>query len=489
MRLLPVPLCLSLAATAAVGPAVAAAQTVSGPVEIRFPVRDSLVVVADIHRGSGRPEAPTILLFHQGGGSARGEYRSITPRLLREGYHVIAADTRGGGDRFGALHRAAPAPADFDYCEALQEVDAVVNLARSRGFAGPLILWGSSYTASLVLQVAARRSADVRAVLAFSPASGEPMRGCEPEPYVGWVARAGVRAMVLRPRAELGDSARAARLEAMRRNGAAVVVAERGTHGSSMLDPERVGGDTEAEWSAVLRFLREALAPRRPPAGERTVEIPSDEWILRADLRLPPRPAPPAPAVILLHKAAGSRAIYRELADRLAGAGIASIRVDLRGHGESVGRGRFVPGQPGTVLEGTERDVAAVWRYVRALKAVDPDRVAVVSGSYSSEAASRAAREVGYGMAHVAISPGDFSDISFRAAAASGSAWLFIRSDDERFVREGLDAKVRGLAPAADLWVVPAGSAHATDLLAADSGLAGRLSEWLAGRLAGARRP
>jgi dienelactone hydrolase len=458
----------------------AAAQAL---VEVRFPVRDSLAVVADVHRGAAGRGGPTILLFHQGGGNARGEYRSITPRLLREGYHVVAADIRGGGDRFGSANRAGPAPADFDYCDALPEVEAVVNLARAQGFTGPLVLWGSSYTASLALQAAARRSADVRAVLAFSPASGEPMRHCEPATYVGWLTRAGVPALVLRPRAELNDTGRVARLEAMRRDGAEVFVAERGAHGSSMLDAERSGAGTDAQWSAVLGFLRRALEPRPRASGERTVSIPSDGWTLRADLRLPERR--PAPLAILLHKAAGDRAIFRDLAARLGAAGIGSIRVDLRGHGESVDRGRFVPGQALAVLEGTDRDVASIWRFVRAMAGVDTSRLAVVSGSYSSEAAAKAAREVGYGRAHVALSPGDFSDDSFRAAAASRAAWLFVRSDDERFVGERLDTQVHELAPAADLWVLQAGSAHATDLLAADPDLNGRLTDWLVQRLAG----
>jgi dienelactone hydrolase len=460
--------------------AVAVAQA---PAEVRFPVHDSLAVVADVHRGAAGPDGPTILLFHQGGGSARGEYRSIVPRLLREGYHVVAADIRGGGERFGSPNRAGAAPADFRYCDALPEVEAVVNLTRAQGLTGPLVLWGSSYTASLVLQAAARRSADVRAVLAFSPASGEPMRGCEPAPYVGWLTRAGVPALVLRPRAELEDGGRAAALEAMRRDGAATFVAERAAHGSSMLDAERSAGSTEPQWTAVLEFLRRALEPRRAPAGERTVAIPSEGWTLRGDLRLPQRT--PAPLAILLHKAAGDRAIFRELAARRATAGIGSLRVDLRGHGESVDRGRFVPGQGLAVLEGTDRDVAAIWRYVRAMAGVDTSRLAVVSGSYSSEAAAKAAREVGYGRAHVALSPGDFSDDSFRAAAASRAAWLFVRSDDERYVGEWLDEQARELAPAAELWVLHAGSAHATDLLAADPDLTGRLTDWLVRRLAG----
>jgi dienelactone hydrolase len=474
---------LALAAAASLTWTVAAgAQTAGAPIEVRFPVRDSVTVIADVYRASAAPAAATILLFHQGGGSARGEYRNITSRLLREGYNVIAADIRGGGDRFGTPNRVRTPPAgSFGYCDALAEVDATVNLARVQGFGGPLVLWGSSYSAALALQVGARRSADVGAVLAFSPASGEPMRGCEPGPYVGWLTRAGVPTLVLRPRAELEDTARLAAFEAMRRDGAAVHVAERGVHGSSMLDPERTGASTDPQWQAVLSFLRGTLSPRAPASGERRVSIASDDWNLQGDLRLPARA--PAPLVVLLHKAAGDRAIYRDLAARLAAAGIGSLRVDLRGHGASTTRGRFVPGQADVSLEGTERDVRAIWRFVRATPGVDSTRLALVGGSYSSQAAALAGQAHGYGRAVVALSPGDFSDDSFRAAAASRAAWLFVRSDDERFVREWLDAKVRDLASTAEVWVVPAGSAHATDLLAADSTLALRLTDWLAKKL------
>ncbi len=245
-------------------PLPARSQTAPAPTEIRHRVSDSLTLVADVHRGRAGPAGATILLFHQGGGSARGEYRTITPRLLRDGYNIIAADVRGGGDRFGSPSRAAPTDSSFSYCVAAAEVDAAITLARMQGFSGPLVLWGSSYTAALVLQVAARRSADVRAVLAFSPASGEPMRGCEPAPYVGRLRRAGVPVMVLRPRVELADSQRLAALEAMRRDGATVTIAERGVHGSSMLDEERTKASTDGEWSAVRAFLRSALQPRTP---------------------------------------------------------------------------------------------------------------------------------------------------------------------------------------------------------------------------------
>jgi dienelactone hydrolase len=227
---------------------------------------------------------------------------------------------------------------------------------------------------------------------------------------------------------------------------------------------------------------RRALVPLRPLEGERVVSIPSDSGlVLRGDLLLPART--PAPLVVLLHKAAGDRAIYRDLASRLVAAGIGSLRMDLRGHGESLGRGRFVPGQPAAVIAGTDRDIAAVWRFVRGLPGVDTSRLATVSGSYSSRSAMVAARTIGYGRAHAALSPGDFTDEAFRAAAASGASWLFVRSDSERFVGDWLDAKVRAFVPGAELWVVPAGSAHATDLLAADPAFPGRLTAWLARQL------
>lgn len=471
---------LVLCMAAALAADVALAQSAAAPREVRFPVGDSLAIVADIHPGRGGPAGPTILLFHQGAGNARGEYRSIVPRLVGEGYNVIAADVRGGGDRFGALNRVGIFGAGYPYCDVLPDVEAGVNLARAQGFAGPLVLWGSSYTATLVLQVAARRSAQVSAVLAFSPASGPLMRECEAAPYVSWLARAQVPTLVLRPRSEIEDSSRAAGFAAMRRDGAAVFVAEQGAHGSSMLDAERSKGDTEPQWNAVLGFLRQALEPRSFPAtpGERAVSIPSEGgWTLRGDLHLPNRT--PAPLVVLLHKAAGDRQIYRDLAARLAADGIGSLRVDLRGHGESLNQGRFVPGQTHEILKGTDRDVAAVWRFVRATPGVDTSRLGMVSGSYSSEAAAIAGREAGYGRAQVALSPGNFSEDSFHAAATSHAAWLFVRSDDERFVGDWLDRAIKELAPSAELWVVPAGSAHATDLLLADAEMPARLTEWL----------
>jgi dienelactone hydrolase len=236
--------------------------------------------------------------------------------------------------------------------------------------------------------------------------------------------------------------------------------------------------------SIVLLAAACAAAPARPtPPVEERVVLDSDGWRIAADLRLPA--ARPAPVVILLNKANGDRAAYAGLAAALAERGVASLRVDLRGHGESTNRGRFVPGtQDPAILEGPDRDVAAARRFVDGRREVDAARVGWVGASYSAEEVMVAARAAGrFDGAYAMLSPGSFSDPSFADVGASGARWLFVRSDDERFVKAWLDEKARAASPQAEVWVIPAGKAHATDILREHPETVGRLADWLAAAL------
>ena len=256
MRLRILHLHLPTAVLLAASPALA-----QQPAEVRVPLNDSVAVFADIHTTGTDLTRPVILLFHQAGSDARGEYGPIIPRLTGEGYHVIAADIRGGGTRFGT-NRAGTAGEGYPYCVALEDVAAIITMARARGFSGKLVLWGSSYSAALVIVTAARRTADVAAVLAFSPAWGGPMRGCEPEEYASQLSRANVPLLVLRPAPEMELEPIRSRTEQFREAGAQVFVAANGAHGSSMLVESRVQGDTGPQWGAVLTFLRTSLQTR-----------------------------------------------------------------------------------------------------------------------------------------------------------------------------------------------------------------------------------
>lgn len=202
------------------------------------------------------PGAPYVaVLFHQGGGSGRGEYGFLIPRLLDLGIDVVTADLYGGGDRFGFPNRtmlATPEPETFNYCDALPQVRAVLAYVQARRPGANVIAWGSSYSAALVLQAAASGPTRVGRVLAFSPATGEPMDGCAPEIVVGNLE---MPVLVVRPRSEAELPDLAQQLDMFRKAGHHVVVADPGAHGASTLNPFRVNGDVSAAWDEVYAFL------------------------------------------------------------------------------------------------------------------------------------------------------------------------------------------------------------------------------------------
>jgi len=228
--------------------------------EVSIPAEGGVTLTADLHLE--HPEsAPLVLLFHQAGGDARGEYGPIVPRLLAAGYNVLAVDQRNGGDQFGVMNRTVARLDDqlYEYCAAYPDLEAALSWAVARGLGGRRAVWGSSYSAALVFQLAAKHPRDVAAVLAFSPASGEPMRGCEPEP---WAAKLTVPALALRPAREMEDESVRSQLEQLSAMGIHTRVADPGVHGSSMLVAERAGGDTEPTWKVVLDFLAGTIGAR-----------------------------------------------------------------------------------------------------------------------------------------------------------------------------------------------------------------------------------
>jgi hypothetical protein len=95
-------------------------------------------------------------------------------------------------------------------------------------------------------------------VLAFSPASGDPMEDCRPEMYSGDLE---VPAMMLRPGREAAIESVRAQLDSFSSQGHRTFVSENGVHGSSMLNPERTKSDTEPTWEEVLDFLSTLVDP------------------------------------------------------------------------------------------------------------------------------------------------------------------------------------------------------------------------------------
>jgi len=212
------------------------------------------------------------------------------------------------------------------------------------------------------------------------------------------------------------------------------------------------------------------------------VEITNQSWRLVGDLQRP-ESAGRHPAVLMLNQAAGDRRPYAALARELASRGIVSLRLDLRGHGESTNLGRFVPGESprDPLIWDAESDVIAGYRYLAAHEAVDPDRIGALGASYSGEEAAEAGRLAGYAALYVLLSPGSLSEASITSMKQAGAPWLFVASRDDPYLGKITEA-VRTAAPSTEFLILP-GSAHGTDLLRDHETLSAGVADWIARHL------
>jgi len=221
--------------------------------EIQFSAKDGGAVFADERMAPAGKKAPLIILFHQAGGDGRAEYAYSSTRLLAAGYSLLVVDQRSGGSRFGGTNRTVAARGNSTgYCEAYADMEAALSYAQSGGYAGPVFAFGSSYSAGLVVKLGAKNKGILSGVVAFSPASGGPMKNCSPNEYA---STSKTPTMILRPSREMANPSAAAQFDLFKNAGHTMFVAENGVHGSSMLDPARTKADTEKTWAAVMAFL------------------------------------------------------------------------------------------------------------------------------------------------------------------------------------------------------------------------------------------
>lgn len=205
------------------------------------------VRVFGVYMAPAQPKA-LILLFHQAGSSS-DEYETIAPRLAALGYASLAIDQRSGGPLFGDNLTVDALGSSRSYVEARRDLEAALRWAMRRPV--PIVLWGSSYSSSLVLLLAADRPSSVAAVLSFSP--GE---------YLGNRAVVAQAAMKIRAPtfifAAPTEEAKAARpiFAALPGPGHVFFVPKAGVHGSSTLISARNPKGAEENWRAVTAFLQ-----------------------------------------------------------------------------------------------------------------------------------------------------------------------------------------------------------------------------------------
>jgi dipeptidyl aminopeptidase/acylaminoacyl peptidase len=142
--------------------------------------------------------------------------------------------------------------------------------------------------------------------------------------------------------------------------------------------------------SAVIGPLAAVLLLSQAIAIE--VRVPGPAGTLGGTLTLPANGRGPFPAVTTLtgsgaHYRDGNRTPehpyrpFRQIAERLAGCGVATLRLDDRGVGESTGDANAA------TAEDTAADAEAALTFLRARPEIDPRRVGLIGHSYGGEIA------------------------------------------------------------------------------------------------------
>ncbi len=230
-------------------------KQISAPIEVVTP--DGVTVYGEPYFGDLGKDTPLVLLFHQAGANGRGEYASIAKWLNENGIRAIAWDQRSGGDRFGSANRAVaslPEGVETGYCEVYPDLQAAIDYVERHSLSDHVFAWGSSYSAALVFQLAAKNPDKLSGVLAFSPAAGGPLRACRAR---DWISEVTAETFVLRPASEMARESSQEQRDILSAAGADFFVAENGVHGSSMLVDDRTNHDMSGVRARVLAWLKQ----------------------------------------------------------------------------------------------------------------------------------------------------------------------------------------------------------------------------------------
>ena len=229
------------------------ARVAANAAPLNLKASDGITVYGRVYKAA-KPKA-LILLFHQAG-SSKDEYATIAPRLVDAGYSALAIDQRAGDGLFGTNETADALGRKADYLEAMPDLQAALDWARTQKL--PIILWGSSYSSSLIFPLAAKDPQGIVALLSFSP--GEYFDS-DKQLVRTAAAKVTVPVFLASTSEERGDADPI--FAALPKNSADVrFVPEHGVHGSSTLIANRNPQGAEQNWRPVLDFLGRVTAAK-----------------------------------------------------------------------------------------------------------------------------------------------------------------------------------------------------------------------------------
>lgn len=234
-----------------------ATQAARAQQPVQFKAADG-VTVYGAYYAAPDSSRPVILLFHQAG-SNHFEYAPIAPKLAAAGFSCVAIDQRWGGEmwkqtnetvkKLGHAETAADKVTDLE-----ADLEAALDWAHTKYPHRKFILWGSSYSASLVFVIAARHPDEVAGVLAFSP--GEYF---DEHPTMIEDAAMKVHAPVFITSENEPDRVEEATkiFDVVPSRNKVHYKAAFAVHGSSTLRADRNPKGAAANWAAVMKFLKQ----------------------------------------------------------------------------------------------------------------------------------------------------------------------------------------------------------------------------------------
>ncbi|MFN4235516.1 MAG: alpha/beta hydrolase [Bacteroidia bacterium] len=130
--------------------------------------KDGVPVTADLYASDTSKQF--IILFHQARYS-RGEYKETALKLNKMGFNCLAVDLRSGKEVKGIKNETAEVALSrnkaTNYLDAEQDMLTAIDYVYQQTNK-PMIILGSSYSASLALKIAANNN-KIAKVIAFSP--------------------------------------------------------------------------------------------------------------------------------------------------------------------------------------------------------------------------------------------------------------------------------------------------------------------------------
>jgi len=143
--------------------------------KVNFKSQDGLKITADYYKVKNHKGF--IVLCHRSHCN-RAEYRETAPKFNKLGYSCLAIDQRSGMKVFGEVNetkiRAKEKGLPTGYLDAKPDIESAIEYAYKLNDNKPIILLGSSYSASLALLVSTQMD-KIKATIVFSP--GEYLKG------------------------------------------------------------------------------------------------------------------------------------------------------------------------------------------------------------------------------------------------------------------------------------------------------------------------